>query len=353
MQKKNTVLPIVATAVVAVMAVAIAGVLGFSAFKKSNEDPTTTTEPTEGTYFFDETTAPSMSHTNPTSTQTAPSVFTSTLASDVAKTTGRVTTTKKPATQAPTTQPPETTPPPKNELDPDDMSHSSGTKKPVTPSANLPKDMSLAGLYGMGYDVIGLKPYIYNNDKDPNCPQRVWGYNPTYDALAGLIDFSIETTRIDFKYEGKPYRIQLWKGQYISGDIGTIGGEIGLYTRTPGKVYINQHYDCAAEEDWLKMEMTILWDEFDNGVYLPQLTRNYDDFWWPTGFVDGQLKNVHDSNSLRLLGRITFETSEQAQLFAEGMRKNGFTEVSTFNPNNIDTFKIYDKDVIFIWQNVR
>ena len=52
MQKKNTVLPIVATAVVAVMAVAIAGVLGFSAFKKSNEDPTTTTKPTEGTYFL-------------------------------------------------------------------------------------------------------------------------------------------------------------------------------------------------------------------------------------------------------------------------------------------------------------
>ena len=39
-----------------------------------------------------------------------------------------------------------------------------------------------------------------------------------------------------------------------------------------------------VEEDWLKMEMTILWDEFDDGVYRPQLTRNYDDFWWCTGF---------------------------------------------------------------------
>lgn len=354
MQKKSNVFPIVATIVVGVMIAAIAGVIGISAFVKSNEEPTTT-EATAGTYTYDETTYPTMSLTNPeSSTQLTSSIFTSALADDVTKATAKATTTKTPATQAPTTQPPETTQPSKGELDPDEMSHSSGTKQPVTPSANLPSDMSLAGLYGIGYDVIGLKSYIYNDDKSPNCTQREFGYSPTYDALAGLIDFSIETTRIDFTYENKPYRIQLWKGQYISGDIGTVGGEIGVYTRTPGKIYLDpQFYDCAAEEDWVKMEMTILWDEFDDGVYRPQFTRNYDDFWWATGFVDGQLKNVHDTNSLRLLGRITFESSEQAQLFAEGMRKNGFSEVSSFDPNNVDTFKIYDKDVIFIWQNVR
>ena len=78
----------------------------------------------------------------------------------------------------------------------------------------------------MGYDVIGLKPYIYNNDKE-DCFQAEFGYNPLYDFGANLIDFSIETTKLDFKYEGKEYRIQLWKGQYISGEIGTVGGEIG------------------------------------------------------------------------------------------------------------------------------
>jgi hypothetical protein len=353
MQKKNIVLPVVAIAVIAVLVIAVAGVLGFKAFGPEKENETTTVTE-NNTYEYEENTFPAVTHTFPeSSTQITSAILTSTQLAD-ASTTKKATTTKAPVTQAPTTQPPVSEPPAKGELDPDDMSHSSGTKQPVTPSKNLPKDMSLSGLYSSGYDVIGLKPYIYNNDKDPNCPQRAWGYNPTYDALAGLIDFSIETTRIDFKYEGKPYRIQLWKGQYISGDIGTVGGEIGLYTKTPGKIYLDpQHYDCAAEEDWLKMEMTILWDEFDDGVYRPQLTRNYDDFWWPTGFVDGQLKNLNDSNSLRLLGRITFESAEQAQLFAEGMRKKGFTEVSTFNPNNIDTFKIYDKDVIFIWQNIR
>lgn len=221
----------------------------------------------------------------------------------------------------------------------------------VAPSGNLPQDMSLAGLTKLGYSVIGRKQYIYNDDKDPNCFQRKFGYNPLYDAGANLIDFSIETTKLDFNYDNKQYRIQLWKGQYISGEIGTVGGEIGIYTRPKGSV--GEHYNCADEDDWLKMEMTVFWDEFDNGEYLPQLSRNYDDFWWCTGFVDGQLKNRRDSNTMRVLGRITFESIEQADAFEAAMLKKGFTKVDNFTPFEIDTFKRHEKDVIFLWQNIR
>lgn len=348
--KKNVNLPIIAVAAVAVCLIAVAGVLGFKAINGSKPaiSDETVSDSTESSYYFYEetTTQPALQSILDSTSQTISEIFNST---KTTSTTKKNTTTTQPATKAPET----TTQPPKNELDPDEMSHSSGTKRPVTASKNLPADMSFAGLYGSGYDVIGTKPYIFNDDKDPECMQRNFGYNPTYDALASLIDFSIETTRIDFTYEDKPYRIQLWKGQYISGDIGTVGGEIGVYTRTPGKYYSKGHYDCAAEEDWLKMEMTIFWDEFDDGNYLPQFTRNYDDFWWATGFVDGQLKNLNDSNSLRLLGRITFESEEQAQLFADALGSKGFTKVSTFNPTAIDTYKIYGKDVIFLWQNIR
>lgn len=353
--KKKANLAVIAVAAVAVCVAAIAGVLVF----KANNGPAVAPESTAGSteYIY----APVESTTQPSTLQAildiTTQVMTDTYVPSTQKETEKSTKATQAATQKPTepaTKAPEEPSTQKGELDPDEMEHSSGTKRPVTASKNLPKDMSLAGLYSSGYDVIGLKPYIFNDDKDPNCMQRKFGYNPGYDAGASLIDFTIETTRIDFKYENKPYRIQLWKGQYISGDIGTVGGEIGLYTRTPGKVYfIPEHYDCAAEEDWLKMEMTIFWNEFDDGRYLPQLTRNYDDFWWPTGFVDGQLKNRFDSNDLQLLGRITFESEEQAQLFAEAMGKKGFTEVSTFNPTVADTYKIYGKDVIFIWQYIR
>ena len=352
--KKN--LPVIAVSVVAVCLIAVAGVLGFKAMngaKPTVSDETVSTQ--AETYSFEETTTfPILQTILDSTSQTITDIFTS---ANATSTTKKNTTTQKPTqkpTEAPTKAPETTTQPPKGDLDPDEMSHSSGTKRPVTASKNLPADMSFYGLYSSGYDVIGLKPYIFNDDKSPNCTQREFGYSPTYDALAGLIDFSIETTRIDFKYENKPYRIQLWKGQYISGDIGTVGGEIGVYTRTPGKVYLDpQFYDCAAEEDWLKMEMTVLWDEAGDGNYLPQFTRNYDDFWWATGFVDGQLADLNDSNPLRLLGRLTFESEEQAQLFADALGKKGFSSVSTFNPNIPDTYKIYGKDVIFLWQYIR
>ncbi|MBQ8764029.1 MAG: DUF4474 domain-containing protein [Clostridia bacterium] len=236
------------------------------------------------------------------------------------------------------------------ELDADDMSEGVATK-PVQSSGELPQDMSFAGLSRMGYDVIGLKPYIYNDDKDPDSFQKNFGYHPIYDLGANLIDFSIETTKLDFDYEDKEYRIQLWKGQYISGEIGTVGGEIGVYTRPESAS--GQFYNCAEEDDWVKMEMTVFWDEFDNGEYLPQFSRNYDDFWWCTGFVDGQLKDRRDSNTMRLLGRITWETEEQAIAFSEAMAKKGFTEVEEFSPYEIDTFKRHGKDVIFLWQNIR
>ncbi|MCQ2480826.1 MAG: DUF4474 domain-containing protein [Clostridia bacterium] len=220
-------------------------------------------------------------------------------------------------------------------------------------TSELPKDMYFSGLYNMGYDTIGLKDFIYNNDTADDCIQRNFGYNVLYDEGAKLIDFSIETTRIKFDYEGKSYMLQLWKGQYISGEVGTVGGEVGLYTRKANKVSAIGQYDCAAKEDWLNMEMTILWDENGDGIYTPQLTRKYALHWWETGYVDGQLRNRKSSNELRILNRITFKTEEQATLCVNAMIKNGFTKVSTFNPTIKDTVKQYGKDVIYVWQDVR
>lgn len=347
-------LPVIAVSVVAVCIVAIVATL---AIKSSNapdiEADITNSVGNNSNYYDDyyyeeETTSPFQAIVN-TTAQVLTNAYKPTQATTKApdKTTNKVT---QPQTTVSVSQMQEEVTLP--QLDPDDMSQGVATK-PVQPTGDLPQDMTFAGLSRMGYDVIGLKPYIYNDDKDPNCMQKNFGYNPLYDFGANLIDFSIETTKLDFDYDGKEYRIQLWKGQYISGEIGTVGGEIGVYTRKPGSGIALDHYDCAAEDDWVQMEMTIYWDEFDNGEYLPQFSRNYDDFWWCTGFVDGQLKNRRDSNTMRLLGRITWETEEQAIAFAEAMSKKGFTEVEEFSPYEIDTFKRHGKDVIFLWQNIR
>ncbi len=354
MKKAN--IPVIAISAVAVCVIGVATFLGLKATGKIHASEITTVPTVGSSYNYEQTesTTDIITSILDTTYQVATDAFApSATQSQSQNQASTQTTTKKPSTTATTTQKQEeTTQPPHGELDPDEMSSSSGAK-PVTPSKNLPKDMSIAGLHNLGYSVYGPKPYIFNDDKDPNCIQRKFGYNPTYDAGAALIDFSIDTVKFDFKYDGKEYRIQFWKGQYISGEIGTVGGEIGLYTRKPGTGLLLDHYNCADEEDWLKMEMTVFWNEFDDGVYHPQLTRAYDDFWWPTGFVYGNLRDKHDSNDLRILGRITFESEEQAELFAQQLAKKGFSQVSNFDPNEIDTFKIYKKDAIFMWQNVR
>lgn len=336
-------LPVIAVSVVAVCIVAIVATL---AIKSGNQpdiapDVSDTMGYYDNTYDYyqeESTTTPFQAIVN-----TTVAVITDVYEPTTQATTKAPETTAKPQTTVPATQPEEEVTVPQLE---------GVATKPVQVTGDLPQDMSFAGLSRMGYDVIGPKSYIYNNDKE-DCFQAEWGYNPLYDFGANLIDFSIETTKLDFKYDGKEYRIQLWKGQYISGEIGTVGGEIGVYTRKPGMGLGLDHYNCATQDDWVKMEMTVYWDEFDNGEYIPQFSRNYNDFWWCTGFVDGQLKNRRDSNTMRILARITWETEEQAELFAEAMRKKGFTEVEDFSPYEIDTFKIHGKDTIFLWQNIR
>ena len=239
-------------------------------------------------------------------------------------------------------------------LDEDNMSHGSAvTPPPPSSSGKLPKDMSFSGLNSMGHKVYGTKEYIYNDDTDPACVQANFGYNRLYDWGAQLIDFSIDTARMKFDYGEKEYMIQIWKGQYISGEMGTVGGEVGLYTRPKGTVSTIGHYNCAPYEEWLNMEMTVLWDEEGNGNYIPQLTRAYALHWWPTGFVFGQLENKKDSDPLRVLCRITFNEEGMAQAFAQALAQEGFESVSSFDPTVKDTFKIHGNDVIFIWQDVR
>lgn len=351
MKERKMNLPVIGVAAVAVCLVAIVATL----IVKAKVDMPSTEVPgyeqsITDNYYFPETESQTVEQTIGSIFDLTTQVITDTYVPTQATTSPEKTTrpqTTQPQTQA--TQPAETEPV-TEEVTVPQVQAGPNSGVAVTPSGDLPQDMTFAGLSRMGYDVIGQKSYIYNNDKE-DCFQANFGYNPLYDLGANLIDFSIETTRIDFNYDNKQYRIQFWKGQYISGEIGTVGGEIGVYTRPKGS--IGEHYNCATEDDWVKMEMTVYWDEFDNGEYLPQFSRNYNDFWWCTGFVDGQLKNRRDSNTMRILARITWESEEQAIAFDNAMAKRGFTKVEEFSPYEIDTYKRHGKDVIFLWQNIR
>ena len=382
--KKGINATVIATAVIAVCLVAVIGVLGFRASKAPGVSVNPTDHADENIVDYNtiadfETSESSTSNYSYYYTTTAPTTFqeittTTSVATSVPlkvdtiignvqeKITSAISTTAKATekTTKPTTAATSTvvvedaTVPVLNE---DELSKSSAASvksvAAATANTDLPDDMYFAGLYRMGYDTIGTKGFIFNDDTSPNCTQRKFGYNVLYDEGAKLIDFSIETSRIKFNYDNKAYMLQIWKGQYISGDIGTVGGEVGLYTRPINSTSAIGHYNCAAEDDWLYMEMTVLWDEFDDGVYRAQLTRKYAKHWWETGYVDGQLKNRRDSSPLRILSRITFKDETQAKAVQNAMIKNGFKNVSDFDPTVKDTLKRYGKDLIFVWQDVR
>ena len=133
---------------------------------------------------------------------------------------------------------------------------------------------------------INLASYKYNPDgnyyytDDKECWQKNFGFNEVYDAFAPVTMMYYDTARTTFEYGGKEWLIQIWKGQY---GMAFVGGEVGVYTRSLGS--IGSHFVCADKSDWLNMEMAFMWDEYETGEYRAVFNRDYEKYWWATGFV--------------------------------------------------------------------
>lgn len=205
------------------------------------------------------------------------------------------------------------------------------------------------------YEKVNLASYRYDGDgnfyytDDKECWQKNFGFNEVYDKFAPLSVMYYDTVRTTFEYGGKEWMIQMWKGQY---GMVFVGGEVGVYTRRPGSG--GSHYVCADKEDWLNMEMAFMWDEHENGNYRAVFNRDYEKYWWCTGFVvgfpNGSLRKT--LAEFRLVHHITFKDTEMANAFCEAFEANGFTRVSSLDNNAPDTFVQVGPDVAFVWQNI-
>lgn len=196
--------------------------------------------------------------------------------------------------------------------------------------------------------------YYYTDDKD--CWQKNAGYNEVYDNMAPLTAMFIDQVRIRFNYGGKDWMVQLWKGQY--GWL-LVGAEIGLYTQkegmNSGAVTDINHYNCADKEDWLYMSMDCYWAEGNNGHYKKVFSRPYAKYWWPTGFVKGQLtKYTWPRTELKMKARITFKDAQMANLFVEELRKTGFVRAAGSASNQLvdDSYYQSGADVWFLWSTI-
>ncbi len=191
--------------------------------------------------------------------------------------------------------------------------------------------------------------FFYANDKD--CWQDEFGYCRFYDIMAPYVAImEYDYIRVFFEYDNEDFMMQLWKGQYTPF---LFGGEIGIYNK------ISDHEDIglftffykAKEKYWPKMEMHIFRRQ-DNGEYERSFTRDYDTYWWITGFKAGTLKNVEPADELRMVSRITFENSEMATAFTNGLKDCKFNRVSEKTAVGLDEFYQQGADVYITWQNI-
>ena len=221
--------------------------------------------------------------------------------------------TTKPSTTAPTTRPSTTRP---------------STTAPTTSKQKEAEEVIKSaavfsnGFLGYKYDADGD---VYFTDKDPW--QRNFGFNELYDVGASFIVFYYDTVRCKFNYDNKDWMIQFWKGQY---GFVFVGAEIGVYTKPATRKV--EHYDCASDEDSLKMSMTC----YRKGKEI--FSRKYATYWWCTGFVPGKLDKFSDRSELTVKCRITMKDPKMLLAFCVSLEQNGFKINKNYTVSGLDVF---------------
>ena len=200
----------------------------------------------------------------------------------------------------------------------------------------------------LSYQYSYVDDYYYANDK--KSWQHVLGFARIYDIIAPYLVLEYDYTRVFFEYDKKDFMVQLWKGQY-----GYVfyGGEIGIYhkratNRDAGMLTL---FRQAKEEYWPYMEMSLYHQKL-NGQYEREFTRDYDKYWWCTGFKPGHLRDVEPADELRIVARLTMKDKEMAKLFAQGLKDCGFGEKMSKDSLGLDEYCLDGKDVYLTWQNI-
>ena len=187
-------------------------------------------------------------------------------------------------------------------------------KKAESNESIYTEELEKIGLIGYLYDPVNKCFYTAN---DPW--QRNFGYNEIYDNAAGLTLMIIDTLRIKFPYKDKDWMIQVWKGQY---GLVLVGAEVGVYTKPKDRQL--EHYECAADEDFLRMEMEVQRLDTVDGksTWNRLLYRPYDEYWWITGFVFGNELGNYDN--VRVNIRITMKDYEMLEGVTKSLKAQGY-----------------------------
>ena len=161
------------------------------------------------------------------------------------------------------------------------------------------------GVLGIGYDFN----YAFDTfSAAPDPWQRNFGFCRLYDQAAFLIGDYYETVRIPFRYDGKDWMIQLWKGVY---SWNMLGGEIGLYNKPLDR--FADFYDCANDAQRLEMAFSIHLGTEE----IVQTKRSLS--WWQTMFT---VHKLAPPSALCMDFSVTFPNAQMLRAFLESLREN-------------------------------
>lgn len=139
--------------------------------------------------------------------------------------------------------------------------------------------------------------------------QRDLGYTDLYDSGAPFLNMVMDAEPIYFDYDGKHYRIELWKGQYGI----TTGAEIGVYIRDYTSK--NKNFYRAANDDE-RLNMSFILNKKCN------LFSRCDKSWWLTGFDIGVFSRP---KNLKMSICICFPNCKMLEAFVKALLKVGYS----------------------------
>jgi len=170
-------------------------------------------------------------------------------------------------------------------------------------------------------NAIGLSGFAYDPKQDifystMDSWQRDFGYCRLYDEGAALFSMIVDCEPVYFKYGGKNWLIQFWKGQYAL----NTGCEIGVYATKEHVFKISQYfngtfYHSVSDAERLYMSCTLL----KNGK---TIFKRRDRQWWLTGFKLGEF-----SNPSELVMKISIALKDEfmCDAFIEGLINAGYS----------------------------
>ncbi len=193
--------------------------------------------------------------------------------------------------------------------------------------------------------------FYYNDDKV--AWQANFGFARIYDYCAVGVGMEYDFLRMFFTYDNQDFLMQFWKGRYG----GFIGGELGIYHRDAqglGKGMFD-FYNAADEKYWATMDMSFYRQVNEGDApedYVLEFRRPVDKYWWCTGYIPGELRNLRPADELRVEATITFRDAEMATCATQAMKGCGFKQVSSKDAVTLDTFYQSGAEVYFKWQNI-